>query len=179
MTMARRADARALTAVAVVALGLWAVVGGLDLVRLSIARTAARDDAATVMDALHRRHDRLTQLLATRPMAAQNWVSLAAVRHALGMAPDGVDGALLMSSLTGPNEADVMAQRALFGLAVWETSAAEIHARVLTDLCGVTVNDPSRLRLVLSTKPEAVRAAIRAGMIDHGCAGWTIAAVGL
>jgi len=199
------AAARIVTALVVAALALLALVAGIDTVRFEIARKTAADSGQSAalaswasrtgfkspaleatlrlgesdLDALGTRRDFLTRLLAARPLAAQAWIMLAAVRYSLAMPPALVDKAFTMSGLTGPAEGDVMAQRALFGLLLWETSPAEVRKRTANDLCGLTVYDPSRLRLVLTTKGEAVRAAIRGDLVDHACAPRMIAAVGL
>ena len=198
-----------MTALVAGALAVLAVAGGIATVRFEMARKAAAaagsyeaapldawasrtgfqgpaleaaiwlPDADVSMDALGRRHDLLTRWIAARPLAAQAWVMLAAVRHSLAMPPAAIDKAFMMSGLTGPAEGDVMAQRALLGLLLWETSPAEVRKRTVNDLCALTVYDPSRLRLVLTTKAEAVRAAIRSDLVDHACAPRMIAAIGL
>lgn len=198
---------RTMTAIVALALGLLAVGGGIEAIRFDIERKAAVEaasgagitswtdrigltslaleatirlsDSAADTESLHRRHENLTRLLAARPLAAQAWITLAAVRRSLSMPPVAIDRAFVMSGLTGPAEGDVMAQRALLGVIIWETSAVEARARTLTDLCGITVYDPSRLKLVLSTKTDGVRAAIRNGLVDYACAPQMIAAIGL
>jgi len=194
-------DARTLTAIVAMALGVLAVAGGVEAIRFEAARAAAADlgpwttragleiaaleaeirrpDADATMDALNRRHDLLTAWLAARPLSAQGWIALAAVRQSLARPPSGVERAFMMSALTGPAEGGAMAQRALLGVLAWETSAAATQARTLTDLCGLIVYDPSRLKLALSAKPAAVRAAIRQGLVDHACAPRMISAIGL
>lgn len=206
--MVRLIDARLITAITAAMVGLWAVLAGVDIIRFDLARKSATspqaasdlaawsgktgfkapalearlrisDDGAGAMDALHRRHDLVTQLLTVRPLSSQGWIALAALRNALAMAPDGVDKAFLMSSLSGPAEGDVMAQRALLGLLLWEASADATRQRTLTDLCALAIYDPSRLRLVLQTKAETTRTAIRDGLVNHGCTARMIATIGL
>ncbi len=198
---------RVATALVAVALALPAIKGGIDTIRFDIVRKAAvesgRGDAlapwasstgfaspsleamlrlpgdGVTMDALGLRRELLTQWLAARPLASQGWIMLAAVRHALATPPALVDEAFMMSALTGPAETDAMAQRVLLGLLAWETSPAGMQQRTASDLCGLVVDDPSRLRLVLTTKPDAVRAAIRRALVDRACTPRIIAAVGL
>jgi hypothetical protein len=201
------AGGRTLTAIVALALGVLAVTGGINAIRFDIERKSAagaasgatlavwtnrtglktlaleatlrQPEADAAMEALYRRHDTLIQLLAAKPLAAQAWIALAAVRQSLAMPQAGIDRAFMMSGLAGPAEGDAMAQRALLGVLLWETSAGGTRTRALTDLCGLTIDDPSRLKLVLSTKTEGVRAAIRGGLLDHACAPRMIAAIGL
>jgi len=177
----RRLDIRTLTAAVAGLAALWAVTQGIGILRSDAARASASRAPADIatMDGLHQREEALSQALRARPMGSQNWASLAAVRNALAMTPGSVDGAFLMSALTGPNEAEVMAQRALLGLAIWDKASAGTRARALTDLCGLNVTDPSRLRLLLSARSESTRAEIRGGLVDHGCTGRAIACLGL
>lgn len=194
-------EARTLTAIVAMALGVLAISGGIEAIRFEVARAAGADvaswtkraglrtlaletqmrrpDAEATMDALNRHAELLTELLVVRPLTAQGWIALAAVRQSLALPPASIDRAFMMSALTGPAEGGAMAQRALLGVLLWETSAAETQARTLTDLCGLTVYEPSRLKLALSVKSAAVRAAIRHGLVEHACAPRMIAAIGL
>lgn len=197
---------RTFTAAAAGIAALWAVAQGIDIVRFAAVGMASANDSGVALEpfarkaglasaalsamlrapggpdaleALHRREDLLTRYLGVRPLASQDWASLAATRNALAATPASIDSAFLMSALTGPNEADVMAQRALSGLVMWERASAESRDRALIDLCGLNVTDPSRLRLVLSAKSTTVRAEIRAGLIAQRCAARLITALGL
>lgn len=177
----RLRDGRTLTALGAAAVALWAVTQGIGILRLEAAGAAvvAAPVEADALAALHRREDLLQQTLQVRPMASQEWLSLAAARNALAMTPASIDGAFMMSALTGPNEADVMAQRALLGLVVWDKASAATRARTAIDLCGLSVTEPSRLRLVVSAHSEAVRADIRSALVAHGCAARMIGRIGL
>lgn len=196
-----RPSARVSTAIVAVALGIAALVGGAEAVRFERDRNAAADlemwtsrsgvrslaleallrrpGAGATPAALDLRLDLLVRALSARPLAAQDWVALAAVRHALALPQTGVDEAFMLSAVTGPAEADAMAQRALLGMLLWEASAAATRERALTDLCGLAIYEPSRLKLALSTKPAAVRAEIRLGLVAHACTPRVIAAIGL
>ncbi len=128
--------------------------------------------------ALKGREDMLSRLLAIKPTSSQAWLSLASVRHALGLPPDRIDAAFMMSGLTGPSEGALMLERSLLGILLWETSSPNARSRTMTDLCGLPAFEPSRFRLLLGIKTEAVRAEIRAAMDEHACAARTIRSAG-
>ncbi|MDO9411051.1 MAG: hypothetical protein Q7T81_00560 [Pseudolabrys sp.] len=150
----------------------WTAAQGLGLVRLYHAESSEPDT-------LSAREERLVQQLSVRPGAPAAWLSLAVVRHGLGEPQEKIDAAFMMSSVTGPAEGAVMSERALLGLLLWESSSVDVQARTMTDLCGLTVFDPWKLRLVMTTKTAAVQAALRAGLEAQGCTPALIRNVGL
>jgi hypothetical protein len=201
-------ELRFLTVVIVALACGWTVAQGFGLVRYYASARAASDDAArralqenwrgntgvstlalsaalrnavnpADVNELNKRHDLLSALLAVKPTASQSWLALAAVRNSLGMPPAGVVEAFDMSALTGPNEGAMMFQRSLFGLLLWERLDTEAQARSVLDLCGLTVFDPGRFRLVLATKSVDVRGEIQNRLQSAGCPPRIVASVGL
>jgi hypothetical protein len=157
--------ARLATAAAVVGLGAFAAWHGANIVRFSLAVSAAATPAAraeaarpwtatpglaaialrasltNISDAadvgsIRAREETLTALLAVHPLSADDWLSLAGTRLVARDSYDKVLGALAMSSLTGPNEGGVMLRRGTFGLVQWEVLPADARRRVIADLAG-------------------------------------------
>jgi hypothetical protein len=158
-------------------LAAWTATPGLASVALEALLRGPADNAGS--EAFQKRADLLTRLLAIKPSASQAWLSLAAVRNALAMTPEQVDAAFTMSGLTGPAEGAVMLERSLLGILLWERSSLSARARTATDLCGLSLFDPGKIRLVMTTKTEATRAEIRAGLEANACPPKTIKMVGL
>lgn len=155
----------------------WIDEPGLATAAIEAVLRAPVGDAGP--DALKSREQMLVRLLTIKPAASRAWLSLATVRNALALPSDKVDAAFTMSGLTGPSEGAVMLERSLLGILVWERSSPNVRARTMTDLCGLPAFDPSKIRLMLSIKTEAVRAGIRAAMEANACRATVIKLVGL
>ena len=159
------------------ALTAWAAAPGLaapaleTLLRLPVNAADA--------DALRRRAALLAQLLAVRPIQAQSWLELAAARSSMVMPAPRIAAAFSMSEVTGPNEGAVMFQRALFGVLLWEALTPDSRAGAIRDLVGLTAFNPTQFRIVLSAKPAATRAQVRAALIAAACPPQRIEAIGL
>jgi len=199
---------RLLTLAVMIAACGWAFMQGVGYVRYEMAREIAEADpretgalaswtrtpglASTALDALlhvpanngdpeslRQRADMLERLLVIKPGGSQAWLSLAAVRSQLALPQDRIDAAFTMSGLTGPAEGAVMLERSLLGVLIWERSSPAVRARTAIDLCGLSLFDPARIRLVMTTKTDAVRAEIRSSLEAGACSPKTIAIVGL
>lgn len=116
----------------------------------------------------------LTQLLAARPMSSIAWLSLAGMRVATGQPYETILAALKMSSVTGPNEAEVMWERGIFCLLQWEALPPDFQQRAIVDLAGPIltgiVNEPGQqlIRGVLSAKAPQVQAQIASMLRTQG-----------
>ena len=127
----------------------------------------------------------LKTLLATRPMSSMAWLSLAGMRVATGRPYSEVLAALKMSSVTGPNESEVMWERGIFCLLQWEALPLDFQQRTILDLAGPiltgNVNDAG-LRLargVLSAKTPQARAQIAALLAVQGVTSGNLKQIGL
>lgn len=208
MTATARAALRFLTGAVVVAACGWAMVQGVAFVRFRLASPALaaarhplvaaaewRDRAGLAslaiaealrapvdagdLDKAHERETLLIAYLSARPASSQTWIALAASRYSVGAPTAAVVSAFRMSAMTGPNEEVAMTQRALFGLLQWDTLPNDIRARAMTDLCGLAIVNIAQLRLVMSVKNDAARAAIRDGLGANGCSDSFIRQIGL
>ena len=206
--------ARLATAAAVIGLGAFAAWHGSNIVRYSwaladAATPARRAEAAriwtatpglggpalraslsTIADAadvgaVREREETLTALLAVQPLSSADWLSLAAMRLVAHESYDKVLGALAMSSLTGPNEGEVMLRRGTFGLVQWEILPADARRRVIADLAGAILQTTVRdgeiapAKNVLSVKSADTRREIAGLLGAEGVPAKELARMGL
>ena len=59
-----------------------------------------------------------------------------------------VFGSLELSMLTGPNEGYVMAERAIFGVSLWESLSPDLKRRVAIDLAAAEIAGNEKFRAV-------------------------------
>jgi hypothetical protein len=125
-------------------------------------------------DSAQRAED-LTDLLSLTPISGANWLQLSVARYALGASPEKIASALALSNLTAPNEADVMAGRAVFGLPLWAALPPDSRRTLIVDLVGGwdSVDESGRagLKAGLGIAPEKTRQEIRAALLLWGKAG--------
>ena len=178
---------------AVIAPCAFAIIRGSEIVGFCTARAAVASDAAAVgtmrrwtevpglttaarevlldgsADQRERAHD-LVALLAARPLSPNHWLSLAAMRLGPGKPYAQVLAALKMSWVTGPNEAEPMWRRGLFGLLQWPLLPPAARSRTLRDLAGVITSgvfddaEASLAKTVLVAKSARTRAEIAEGL---------------
>ena len=193
----RLPDARIVTALVVIAGCLFALWRGAGIVAFGAAQTFAKPDArakaaqpwtatpgiASIalgvsivstavpldVDLAAERRARLMDVLSLRPLASPYWLSLAGMEFAAGRA-ERIAPALSLSALTGPNEGPVMAHRALFGVALWETLPADVRRHVINDLAGARLGDReiNQFKLIMAGKKEQTRDAIRDALLQTG-----------
>jgi hypothetical protein len=117
-----------------------------------------------------KRTEALASLLEVRPLASLYWLSLAGMRVVGGALQEQVLSALMMSRITGPNEAGVMVQRGIFGLLQWEMLPEQVRVQTARDLAGAMVEGSMTdgaitvIRGVLARKVDETRSEI-AGML--------------
>ena len=106
----------------------------------------------------------LSRLLALTPLASGAWLDLAVARLSAGAGTDKAAASLFLSNLTGPNESDLMAGRAIFGLPLWSVLSSDLRQRLVIDLIGgwdsIGAVDRAGLTLALSIAPDEMRAQI-------------------
>jgi hypothetical protein len=191
-------DLRFLTAIVIVGMSAFAISQGLNIVRFRLTQWAGGDvrwwtevtglASSAREKSLNRavmpgdeegalkQRDKLIQLLSIQPMASVHWLSLSAMDVVAGQSPTQIAGALVLSALTGPNEGQLMIQRGIFGLSIWETLPPEVRATAVIDLTGgllqnvarLTEADKASLRVVLSRKTDKVRLEIAAALQARG-----------
>ncbi|HET8720546.1 MAG TPA: hypothetical protein VFM24_00865 [Nitrospira sp.] len=158
-----RASVRYITALVVIAIGIFAIGRGWQIVSFSLAMagqqtaeerhaivthwgttpglasTALRTALADRIDladqkAANRQREALIAILSIKPVSAREWMSLSAVQLITDQSMDDVLESLKMSTLTGPNEGSVMVERGVYGVSLWEQLSPDLKSRVATDL---------------------------------------------
>jgi hypothetical protein len=118
------------------------------------------------VEGAHLRAQSLSALLSVRPLSSEEWLSLAEMRLVTEQSEKDVQAALLMSSVTGPNEDYVMWQRALFGLLVWRSLPGDARRQTVRDfavaLRGIPLGDReiSAAKNLLAAKSDEARSEI-------------------
>ena len=123
------------------------------------------------LKAANSRRDGLSAILSIRPLSSLDWLRLSGMQLATDQPIDTVLETLTLSVLTGPNEWNVMAERGIFGLSVWDALSPDLKDRAVTDLAaGTMASDRTRseLRAVLSTELETVRNELRKRLVIEG-----------
>src|SRR5262245_19537355 len=202
-----RASIRLLTAFALIAMSGLAVAQGWAIVHFSLAmmNTASPDERGEVVNtwrttsgiastalqadltdeinatdiiAVTRQREVLSAILSIRPLSSMEWLSLAGAQLATNQSMEDVLASLRLSTLTGPNEAYVMVQRAVFGVLLWEHLTPELKGSGARDLVPILFSrtqaegvQSGKLQAVLSTKPEGVRKELGEALRAVGLSG--------
>jgi hypothetical protein len=183
---------RVLTALAIITLCLFAIVRGWSIAEFAQAQTissrSAVDDlnrwvgvagvtSAVLQSMLARavvsdvegarqRAESLAALLSVRPLSSEEWLSLAEMRLITAQPEKDVQSALLMSSVTGPNEDYLMWQRGLFGLFIWQSLRTDARRQTIRDFAGALRGIPlgaretNAAKNLLRAKSDAARSEI-------------------
>jgi hypothetical protein len=136
-------------------------------------------------EGVRKREQALAAVLATRPLSSADWLSLAGARLVAHEPYDKVLAALAMSSVTGPNEGNVMFQRGTFGLVQWEILPPDVRRRVIADLAaptltGIVLDEEAKVaRDVLGVKDVGVRDEIAGLLRAEGVLAKDLARIGL
>jgi hypothetical protein len=157
----------------------WADVSGLVFSALESSLTALSDPGDK--DQVSKRRDQITEILSMRPLASEYWLTLAGIRVVGGEALSGALDALMLSSLTGPNEGYLIAQRGIFGVSYWEILPPEVRSRAVSDLAARRLADRNaeRVRNILAEKTPDVRQEIGAALRARGFSDADFSRIGL
>lgn len=185
--------------------GLWAatLIGAIPVLRLGVAEVEAargatsavfvglidnplvgekareaRFDLAPPIDPA-RQVEELSDILVRRPLSSFHWLELARARYAAGAPPKTFFDAVAMSQLTGPNEAAIMASRAVFGLSLWPLASADMRKSLIRDLVGgwpqVAETRRMLLRIMLDDARPQTRTELLAALAPFNAAGADVA----
>ena len=110
----------------------WTAVPGV----ASTALQADLTDEINTSDpkAANRRREALSAILSIKPLSSIDWLSLSGVQLVTDQPMEQVLESLKLSTLTGPNEGYVMAERGIFGVSLWENLSPDLKSRVAIDL---------------------------------------------
>jgi hypothetical protein len=192
-----RADIRFWTAITLIGFCAFALARGLSIVHFSLAmanitsfenRAEIIQTWATVpgaasaalqaqlkqkidtsdLKAANSRRETLAAMLSIKPLSSIDWLSLSGLQLVTDQPMDQVFGSLVLSTMTGPNEGYVMAERGMFGVSLWEDLPPDLKRHVIIDLAAGDVPEHGKLRAVLSAKSEAVQNELRAAILATG-----------
>jgi hypothetical protein len=122
-------------------------------------------------------------ILKRAPLSSQEWILLT-YREQNPKEPltPQTQKFLELSWLTGPNEGDIMFQRALFGIAAWENLPASFQQNMLRDLAGGLTYLPDiparQLRTFIAEKDPKVREEIKAGLLARNVSAQRLSGAG-
>ena len=74
----------------------------------------------------------------------------------------------MLSTVTGPNEGYVMADRGMFSVSLWEDLTPDLRRHVATDLATGEMPDRAKFRAILAAKSAAVQDELRKAMLATG-----------
>jgi hypothetical protein len=199
-----RADIRFWTAVVMIGMCGFAVARGLRIVQFSVAManvdtpeqraeiaktwhsvaevapTALRANLAYPIDPSDQKADNyrrqtLTTLVSIKPMSSYSWLSLSNLQLISDQPMEQVFDSLELSMLTGPNEGDVAAQRAVYAVSLWQRLPADLKNRAVLDVATmifpqtqVEAEEIGKFRAVLATEPDWVRDELRQALVASG-----------
>ena len=192
-----RADIRFWTATTLIGFCTVAVVRGLSIVHFSLAMAniSSSENRADIihtwttvpgvasaalqsqlkekidpsdLKATNSRREALAAILSIKPLSSIDWLSLSGLQLITDQPMDQVFGSLVLSTLTGPNEGYVMAERGMFGVSLWEDLPPDLKRHVIIDLAAGDVPEYGKFRAVLSAASERVRNELRAAILATG-----------
>jgi hypothetical protein len=110
----------------------------------------------------------VSSLLAIEPMASFDWLSISGLQLFTDQPMEQVFASLELSTLTGPNEGNVMPARGIYGVSIWQRLSPELQRRVAADLAIDESPDIQKIRAFLGTQPTEVRNEIREALLAGG-----------
>jgi hypothetical protein len=198
-----RVDIRFWTAIAMIGICGFSIVEGWSIVRFSlamvniekraeithawsavpgVASTALQTELRETIDpsnlkATVSRRETLSMILSIKPLSSADWLLLSGMQLVTDQPMEHVVGSLELSVLTGPNEGNVMAERGIFAVSLWEDLSPDLKSRTAIDLAPMNFVVPRtvaegveslKFRAALSTKSERVRNELRATLLATG-----------
>jgi hypothetical protein len=115
--------------------------------------------------------DGYSAVLSIKPLSSPDWLWLSGLQVSTDRPIETVVESFELSMLTGPNEGEVMANRGIFGLSIWDALPARLKDRTVTDLVvGIasSAGATTKLRTALSGEPEKVRTQLRTRLLAEG-----------
>ena len=120
------------------------------------------------LKAANSRREALSAMLSIKPLSSMDWLLLSGMQQITDQPMDQVFGSLMLSTMTGPNEGYVMADRGMFGASLWEDLSPDLKRHAAMDLSAGEMPDNAKFRAVLSTKSEGVQNELRTAILATG-----------
>jgi len=158
----------------------WAAIAKMWGTTPDLASTALRSvlaDKINIADqeAANQQREALSAILSIKPLSSRDWLSLSGVQLVTDQPMDDVLESLKLSTLTGPNEADVMVERGIYGVSLWASLSPDLKNRVANDLLPVLSPrtpaegaEAGKLRALVSAQPQRVRRELREALLATG-----------
>jgi hypothetical protein len=201
-----RTDIRVWTAIALIAICGFSVTRGWSIVHFSLATAnidvfenlaevfnpwmavpevasaafqAELKEEINVSDpkAVNDRRQTFSSMLSIRPSSSLDWLWFSDLQWVAHQPMEQILRSLKLSMLTGPNESYVMAERGIFGVALWKSLSPDLKSRVARDLTVLMYPrtpeegaQNAKFRAVLSKQPDFVRNELREALFAIGLA---------
>jgi hypothetical protein len=202
--IAMRTNFRFLTAIAIIGTCGFAVAQGFGVAHFSVAMvnvdspekraeivnswSSAPDLASRALQAdlteridpadqneANRQRQTLSALVSIKPMSSYAWLSLSGLQLITDQPMEQVFDSLELSMLTGPNEAYVMGERAVFALSLWDRLPADLKRHTAVDVGAMMFpRTPAegemlgKIRAVLASQSDWVRNELREAVVATG-----------
>jgi hypothetical protein len=144
----------------------WATVPGIAPAALQSQLTEQIDPSDS--KAANSRREGLSAIVSIKPLSSMDWLSLSGMQFITDQPMEQVLSSLLLSTMTGPNEGYVMADRGIFGASLWEDLSPDLRRRAAMDLVAGEMPQNGKFRAVLSTKSEQIQNDLRAAILATG-----------
>jgi hypothetical protein len=123
-------------------------------------------------DGAVKRAEELTSILSVAPLSSSYWLILSGMRQVAREPKGMVSDALAMSRLTGTHEGYVLAQRAIFALAMWEGLNDEAKNGAVRDLTaawkGLQPAKKEQIGAILADKNASARETLTKNLLRTG-----------
>ena len=153
----------------------WRAVPGL--ASQALQADLADEPKSSDVIAAYRQREVLSAILSIKPLSSMDWLSLSGMQFVTDQPMEQVLGSLKLSAITGPNEAYVMTERAIFAVSLWEDLSSDLKDRAAKDMGPmISPRTPEegaargKFQAVLSTKPERVRNELQKALLATGVA---------
>jgi hypothetical protein len=152
---------------------IWGATPGL----ASRALRTALADKIDIADqkASNEQREALAAILSIKPSSSRDWLSLSGLQLVTDQPMDDVLESLKLSTLTGPNEGYIMAERGIYGVSLWLSLSPDLKSRVAKDLLPllfppspVEGAEAGRLQALVSAQPQRVRKELRDALLGSG-----------
>jgi hypothetical protein len=144
----------------------WAAVPGIASAALQSQLTEQIDPSDS--KAANSRREGLSAIVSIKPLSSMDWLLLSGMQLITDQPMEQVLSSLLLSTMTGPNEGYVMADRGTFGASLWEDLSPDLRRRAAMDLVAGEMPQSAKFQAVLSTKSERIQNDLRAAILATG-----------
>jgi hypothetical protein len=151
----------------------WGTTAGVASTALQIGLSDKIDVAD--QKAANRQREALAEILAIKPLSSRDWLALSGLQLITDQPMDDVLESLKLSTLTGPNEGNVMVDRGIYGVSLWLSLSPELKGRVANDLLAVLFPrtpaegaEAGKLQALVSAQPQRVRKELREALLAVG-----------